>query len=300
MAEDMPDVQLLQTGVLTSPHGLDDGGGALVFMHTPTSFGRTIEKVAFAGTNNDATYKLGSAIAALGQTGSYSMLETLKAPGGQLWGGMVPELHQISEVTGCPLFSTPAKHWPTYIAEAYFGNQTIFGGLRDPYERLVAQFRANTKGYAGSYPEFYETCDVNSGVKKMLATYLSGNFYAEGCAFLPQAEFFDPPYEITLPIDIRLFPDSANQIMAKLGQLFHMSTSDVINQDGCNGIWAGDLDCDTKFLIKQVYRRDFELLCKKFGYCDHDVNTCVSAVPNMCPGNITAKRKMASYCGVRT
>lgn len=300
LAEYMPDVQLLQTGVMTSPHGVDDGRGAFVFMHVPHTFGHTIEKVAFAGTNNNATYQLGSAIAELGKTGSSSMLETLRAPGGQLWGRMVPELHQISEVTGCPLYFTPAKHWPKDIARTYFRNRTIFGVLRDPYERLVAHFRGRTNAYGASYPEFYKTCDVNGAVKKMLATYLSGNFYAEGCAFLPQAEFFDPPYGIALPVDNRLFPDSANQVMAKHGQPFHISTSDVIHEQGCNEIWAGDLDCETKFLIKQVYRRDFDLLCKHFGYCNHDVNTCVNSVPNMCPDNISAKRTKASYCGVRT
>jgi hypothetical protein len=300
LGEYMPDVQLLQTGVLTIPHGVDDGGGALVFMHVPHSFGHTIEKVAFAGTNNNATYQLGSAIAELGTTGSSSMLKTLGAPGGRLWGRMVPELHQISEVTGCPLYFTPAKHWPKDIAETYFRNWTIFGVLRDPYERLVAQFRGLTKEHGGNYSEFYKTCDVNGAVKKMLATYLSGNFYAEGCSFLPQAEYFDPPYGIALPIDNRRFPDSANQVMAQHGHPFHIDTSDVILPAECSEMWAGDLDCETKFLIKQVYGRDFELLCEHFGYCNHDVNTCVRSVPNMCPDDILAKRTTASYCGVGT
>ena len=33
----------------------------------------------------------------------------------------------------------------------------------------------------------------------------------------------------------------------------------------------------------QVYHRDFDLLCKEFGYCDPTENVCLTRVPEMCP-----------------
>ena len=109
------------------------------------------------------------------------------------------------------------KHWPRDIAESYFSNKQIFGLLRDPYERLVAMFRGGVSGYGGNFAEELKTCDVDSAVRKMMLQYLSGDIYAEGCTFLPQAEFFDPPFGITVPVDNRWFPDTANDVLAKHG-----------------------------------------------------------------------------------
>eukprot|EP00913_Durusdinium_trenchii_P024188 g22710.t1 len=82
--------------------------------------------------------------------------------------------------------------------------------LRDPYERLVAQFRGT---YRLEHPELL--CDVDAGVKMMLQNYLAevqaGNPWAENCNYLPQAEFFDQPFGGTIFVDNRHFPDSMNE-----------------------------------------------------------------------------------------
>ena len=35
--------------------------------------------------------------------------------------------------------------------------------------------------------------------------------------------------------------------------------------------------------VLQVYHRDFDLICKEFGYCDPTENVCLTRVPGMCP-----------------
>lgn len=66
--------------------------------------------------------------------------------------------------------------------------------------------------------------------------------------------------------------------------------------EGCNHVWAGDLSCETKALVRQVYARDFELLCSHFGHCDVHENVCLELVPDMCPGNLAAKQLQGTYC----
>ena len=61
-------------------------------------------------------------------------------------------------------------------------------------------------------------------------------------------------------------------------------------------MWPGDLSCDTKKLIREVYARDFDLLCKHFGYCDAGENVCLTEVPEMCPSNMSQKIASATYC----
>jgi len=171
----------------------------------------------------------------------------------------------------------------------YFGKRKIFGVLRDPYERLVAIFRGGDTMYGAGYTEFLRTCDVSSAVKAMLRTYLDGQEFAYDCALLPQAEYFEGPYGISLPVDNRQFPMSMNAIFQEYdyGNI-QIHTPDIIHVRGCPEVWAGDLDWDAREMVKQVYKRDFELLCEHFGYCDRDENTCIWQVPEMCPARILA------------
>lgn len=192
---------------------------------------------------------------------------------------------QTSAVTGCDLMYTPAKYWPNDLARAHFGNRTVFGILRDPYERLVAEFRGDGRE---RYPEFWASCDANAAVKQMMRDYVrstkAGNPYENNCKLLPQAEFFDPPFGATIPVDNRLFPQSANELFTAHGYSdVQIKTEEVEHVSGCDNVWAGDLDSETKALVRQVYGRDFELLCKHFGYCNALENTCLTRVPEMCP-----------------
>merc|ERR1719414_1549602 len=114
---------------------------------------------------------------------------------------------------------------PKDLAQKYFGNKTIFGMLRDPYERLTAFFRGGFSGYGGSYPEFYKTCDVNGAVKQMMKDVLEKNdtFHA-GCTFVPQAEYFEGEYGIKLPVDNRRFPFSMNEVFEEHGYPWRLTS----------------------------------------------------------------------------
>merc|ERR1719352_1462994 len=113
---------------------------------------------------------------------------------GVAWGPINPDLQTISNISGCPMYYTPQKLWPAALGKQYFGNKKIFGVLRDPYERAIAQFRGMGTGEAKA------TCDVNAGVKKMMSDYIANKDpYANGCQMLPQSEFIGGEYGISLP-----------------------------------------------------------------------------------------------------
>lgn len=252
----------------------------LVLADVPFNFGITISKVAGLGSGQDWAQ----------QTEAYFKLvhmpvEPRKASWGAvlskvqqdatIWGGLNPELRVTSAVTGCPMHNTPQKWWPRPLAEKYFGNKTVFGILRDPYERLVSFHRD---------PDFYPDCDVNKAVKATLKAFAAGKYFGESCRFLPQAEFFDGPFGITEPIDIRHFPQSANELLEKHGYgNVRIAMSDVLRAGGCPDVWAGDFDAETRALARAIYKKDFELLCKHFGYCDQEETMCLAHIPGMCP-----------------
>lgn len=250
--EDSQGVYLLQ-----HQHQLARRNKSLVMSYVPFNFGHTVaEKVAAYGIK-------------WGDCGSRDPIEDCVG-----W--------EKSEVTGCDMMYTPGKLWPKDLAESYFGNRTIFGILRDPYERLVAQFRGT---YRLEHPELL--CDVDAGVKMMLQNYLAevqaGNPWAENCNYLPQAEFFDQPFGGTIFVDNRHFPDSMNEVFKDFGYGIHIATAEVSHVSGCDEKWAADLSQETRDLVYQVYHRDFELLCKHFGYCDRNESICLKRVPEMCP-----------------
>jgi len=190
---------------------------------------------------------------------------------------------------------TPQKHWPKELAESYFGSKTTFGTLRDPYERLVAIFRVQMQDYGGNYSQFTQSCDVNGAVKQMMHETLAGNIYRDGCVFLPQAEYFDEPHRITLLVDNRIFPHSMNNVFADHGySIMQVHESDLFHVKKCNEVWSCDLDCETRSMVRQYYARDFDVLCKHFGYCNEDENTCIKSVPQMCPERVLVANDMSA------
>mmetsp|Transcript_86261 Transcript_86261/g.175230 ORF Transcript_86261/g.175230 Transcript_86261/m.175230 type:complete len:320 (-) Transcript_86261:46-1005(-) len=289
---------------MPSFHHLDRAERDLVFVHVPFDFGHTIESVALIDEASPGRYleyatyimEIGGFGDQITQPATWEQANDLKKPGGEVWGHANPDLQVKSNVTGCPMFYTPQKYWPKELAESYFGNNmTVFGTLRDPYERLVAIFRGQDPDYGGDYDEFYKSCDVNGAVKKMMQETLAGDVYRDGCVFAPQAEYFDGPHGITLPVDNRLFPQSMNTVFADHGYSdMRIREQDLFHVANCPEVWSGDLDCETRKIVRQFYARDFQLLCDHFGYCNDDENTCIKGVPDMCPASVLAAPNMSA------
>jgi len=291
------DVSLLQRRSMVQGNRV---GGArdLVLMHVPFNFGHTVENVAMFGSSGIySQLSMGAYLMTLGgfseqtRQASWEEANMLTRPKGAVWGHLNPDLQVMNEATGCPMYYAPQKYWPKELAEKYFGNKTVFGMLRDPYERLIAFFRGNMDGYGGVYPEYFKKCDVNGAVKQMMKDYIEGNnTFSQDCTFVPQAEYFDGPHGIALPINNRQFPASMNTAFVEHGYTdYQIHTEDILHVRGCPDVWAADLDEETRSLVRQVYARDFELLCKHFNYCDSNENTCIWQVPMMCPQKVLAQ-----------
>jgi len=271
-------------------------------MHVPFNFGHTVESVAMIEDTPSRGLTYAMYLGSLGGPGNvltrqatWNEVNEMRRPGGEVWGHANPDLQVMSNITNCTTFFTPQKYWPPELADSYFGNKTVFGLLRDPFERLVAIFRGQFDNYGGDYAEFAETCDVNSAVKLMMKKTIAGDVFRDGCVFVPQAEYFDGPHGITLPVDNRLFPQSMNKVFAAYGYSdSHINVSDIYHVEYCTEVWSGDLDCETRQLVKDFYRRDFELLCEHFGYCNDDENTCIQGVPTMCPTKVLAASNMSA------
>lgn len=272
-------------------------GNDLVLMHVPYNFGHTIERAAMFAQSVPREFVAGylQTMGTWGQQGrqqSWSEVRKQLRSDGEVWGHFNPDLQVNSNISGCAMYFTPQKYWPKDLAQRYFGNKTIFGMLRDPYERLVAMFRGDMADYGSAgMGEYIKTCDVNMGLKTMLKEYIkSDNKFMSGCTFLPQADFFDGEFGITLPIDNRRMPASVNELFDAHGYgSWHIRQQDIFHVNKCAQKWAADLDSETRGLIRQVYARDFDLLCKHFGYCDFEENTCISGVPQMCPDRVRAE-----------
>lgn len=271
------------------------GARDLVLMHLPFNFGNTVAKVAALGNNVDLKdYLAGLQIVNdPNTTQAWEGIRALAQEDPEFWATMNPDIQIKSSETNfeCPMFYTPQKYWPPDLAKKYFGSHSVFGLIRNPYDRLVAIFRGNRGIYGEYFPSASNnhTCDVNGAVRRMIDEYNAGNRFAQQCRFLPQVEFFEGAYGVTIPVDIHDFPVSANNVLASHGyDNVHITSEDEITVSNvspgeCDHIWGGDLDAKTKKMVKDVYMKDFELLCQEFDYCDFDEANCLRRSEGMCP-----------------
>eukprot|EP00933_Yihiella_yeosuensis_P065598 TRINITY_DN6950_c0_g1_i1.p1 TRINITY_DN6950_c0_g1~~TRINITY_DN6950_c0_g1_i1.p1 ORF type:complete len:344 (-),score=48.01 TRINITY_DN6950_c0_g1_i1:134-1165(-) len=273
----------------------------LAFVHVPYNFGHTIEMIAAYGHGMPAKMSFAPVYLMARNESVYNlpveeqktMLEEYQPPtghGAESWGMISPLLAGKSSI-GCPMYLSPPKYWPEDVAKSYFGKKKRFGLLRDPYERLVAIFRGSAggqtgEGYGGNYSKYAATCDVDGAVMEMLKK-VESNKYADGCGLTPQSEYFEGEYGLEVPVDNRLFPMSMNKFFKESGSDFTIETDDILHVSGCPETWSAALRPETRALVRKLYAEDFDLVCKHFGYCDVDGNTCLEYVPVMCPLNMT-------------
>lgn len=296
---DLPNVELLQrdaTRQRNEPVQTATGPRDLVFMHVPYNFGHTVEKVAAYGPGASGLQSFGLLLEKMGSWSGSGGTQLREQEAREavsdlnvVWGHVHPLLQEKSNVTGCPLYYTPQKHWPEDVAKAYFGDKKVFGLLRDPYERLTAFFRGNMHGYGfQAEEELVKKCDVNAAVKTIMKKYIAGDLkYNNSCSFVPQAEYWEGPHGISVSVDNRYFPDSMNKVFVEHGYNdMEIRTNEIFHVMGCNEVWSGDFDEETRALVRQVYQKDFDLICKLFGHCDPDENTCLRGVPMMCPQKV--------------
>jgi len=221
----------------------------------------------------------------------------------------------------CPMFYTPQKYWPTDIAAEYFGpsgTKEIFGNLRNPFEMITAIFRMShdvtkadpmfgvVRGFnitrdGQNYSNEPKTCvdpsegvlgDINTFVKQVIpnmSMFNVPNLPVEvGCYLQPQAPFFDGIYGINHPLDMRKFPQTATDYLEQHGMDVKpgIRPNDLMHVRSCDNTWAGDFDDEAKELVIKYYKRDFELACQYFGYCDFNERICNQHIPGMCPDKL--------------
>jgi len=301
--EDVAEPQLIQSpqGAMQQEFFKQD----LAFVHVPMNFGHNIERVALEGNREQETpFILVPSFNAKTVEDQWQHINEVRGTGGQVWGQMNPQLRQVSNYSGCNLVYEPPKHWPAEIASAYFGRGRAFGLVRDPYDRLVSEFKHQASGGGGqltdykrsdvsqregsteregpAYQALYSNCDVNGWVKEELKHYKVGDEFRGNCHLLPQAEYFEHPHGISLPVDTRTLPDSFNFEMERHGYTIRMRASSIKPTLSCSKLSVWDLDAESKQLIQEVYAADFDLVCRHFGYCDREELTCLAQVPFMC------------------
>jgi len=264
-------------GAVESARGRSEGTRDLVFMHVPYNAGDTVAKVAALGHVGNAQYMVAFGLVKRPDTTkAWQDIRALAQPNPEFWADLNPDIQLLSSATGgqCPMFYTPQKYWPTDLASQYFGSKTVFGIIRDPYDRLVSIFQGNEPLYPEYFPSASNnhTCNVNGAVRRMIEDYKVAPF-AQWCRFLPQVEYFHGFYGVKHALHLNDFPYSVNDLLANHGyDNMNITDKDEVSLKNsmngpCNHMTSGDLDTETKRMVKELYMDDFNLLCDEFDYC---------------------------------
>lgn len=279
---------LLQTKsslIVSQYHAQQD----LVFVHVPMNFGNSITEQVALGTGSKLSY---NEVTAAGGKG-WDYINSIALEDASFWGPMNPDLQVHSNwnggellsdtAQGCPMYYTPQQFWPADLAQKFFGDKTVFGLLRNPYDRVLAFLRSQVGGVIQGFAFDNRTCDFGAKVKMMFDGKASWP-PALRCQLQPQAPFFEGKNRITLPLGLEDFPMNAQKLLEDHGySSVHLDPNEMHHVAGCDNTWGMDLDAETKAILKNYYAKDFDLMCKVFGQCDTDHASCCKRVPGMCP-----------------
>jgi len=265
----------------------------LAFVHVPMNFGNSVTEQAALGSGSGLSW---GEVTAAGTKG-WDYVNSIAQERPSFWGPMNPDLQKksnwngkgfLSTNDGCPLYYTPQQHWPEDLAKSYFGNRTIFGNLRDPYDRFLAMLRGMIGGTVqGLQNSTAEECgeDFSEKIKTILPQFASLPT-ALRCQIQEQAPFFEGSHKITEILDLAQFPANAQQVLDEHGyDNVKLEPWEMHHVAGCDNTCDYDLDEDAKTLMQQFYARDFALIKSVFGHENNGGTacTCCKGVPGMCP-----------------
>jgi hypothetical protein len=193
----------------------------LEFIHIPKNAGTTIENVA-----NENNVK---------------------------WGRFKPAHRDHSTNNKCTYWHTPPKY---FGVDSFYKKDETFCVVRDPYDRLVSEFKYRNKNKATHTKE-----QLNAWIQE----HLKPEYYNNGennCHFIPQHEFvYDDLGNKTCDNILRFdsLTDDFNKLTKKHEIDVRLSDSRRDNVTP-NSLSTKDLYEETKRVIRSIYKKDFDLL----------------------------------------
>mmetsp|Transcript_14685 Transcript_14685/g.32254 ORF Transcript_14685/g.32254 Transcript_14685/m.32254 type:complete len:403 (+) Transcript_14685:174-1382(+) len=221
---------------------LSGGTSSLVFLHIPKNAGTAIEDAGIA-----EGYKWGR----------------------HMFGGLVRMPDEDNPIYHkCIRYHVPPAYLPD--ARMYSGSET-FCVTRHPYERAVSEYRYLLQVSWGNMlsPFLNEapTCSkdgLNHFLQQELNNMKNGHRFALDCHMVPQHEYvWGPDGKQWCQELLRMdnLQESFNELMLRKGVPVRLGGERENNSgEHCSSLGTKDLDPDTKALLNEVYREDFDRL----------------------------------------
>lgn len=177
----------------------------------------------------------------------------------------------VAGQTTCPRASVP----PSQLAEVYGHSQT-FCIIRDPYERLITEFRRTWKG--NPFRKVGCLDGLNAFVKKRVKTYMGDpelgrgpDPFAHDCEFMPQSAFVfgwradlgqvdDTRRWCTHSLHHASLQEDASAFLESHGYRLTVEAEPQVDPNVCPMLNLRSLSVVSRELIEAAYKDDFRLL----------------------------------------
>ncbi len=198
----------------------------LQFIHIPKNAGTTIENIA-----NEQNVK---------------------------WGRFNDDLITQTHFDQCKYWHVPPKY---FKQNSYYDSNDTFCVIRNPYSRVVSEYKYRF----GDQPTKLTPKKMNSWIQEELPLMLKTNRYGYNCHLIPQSEFiYDQTGNRTCThiLNNDTLTDDFNNLMKTYRYNYLKMTSQKDNVSK-GGLSVNDLYENSKTVIRDLYKTDFEILDKQ-------------------------------------
>ena len=183
-------------------------------------------------------------------------IEKVGKENGYEWGIYNKTTQKEKSNINCTHWHVPPKYMKG-VGKDYYKNSSTFCVLRNPYERIISEFKYINRGNKENVTKE----NLNKYIHK-LPEIIKKNKFSQDCHLLPQYEYIYDDYGNRICDHILDFDNLGRDINA-LNSYYKLGLTKIDhskkNTTSFSKLNKNDLDEKSLQIIKQLYKKDFEL-----------------------------------------